>query len=266
MKPWDALRGLRVFDLARPLEASTPNSPSNPPFRMALIRRHGDLVRADGASEANELMTLGGHTGTHVDGLAHVAVHGRLQNGADAVAAARGGRFAELGVETLPPAIGRGVLLDVAGLLGVPSLDPAFPITADLAERCAAEQSTTVGAGDAVLFRTGWPNGRYRDVAAYNGAGVGAPGPDESAARWLASHGVAITGSDTISFESIGPAGVQSVLPAHRVLIAEHGIPILEVLDLEEIAAASVREFLFVAIPLRIVGATGSPVRPLALA
>jgi kynurenine formamidase len=76
--PWELVKGLRIFDLARPLEAGTPNSPSNPPFRMALIRPHGDLVRADGASQANELFTIRGHTGTHIDGLAHVALNGSL--------------------------------------------------------------------------------------------------------------------------------------------------------------------------------------------
>jgi kynurenine formamidase len=62
------------------------------------------------------------------------------------------------------------------------------------------------------------------------------------------------------------PAGKgHSILPAHRVLLVEHGIYIIEAMALEELAAAEVYEFTFVLVPLRLIGATGSPVRPLAL-
>jgi kynurenine formamidase len=45
----------------------------------------------------------------------------------------------------------------------------------------------------------------------------------------------------------------------------ERGIHIFECLNLEDLARDGVREFLFVAAPLKIRGATGAPVRPLAL-
>src|SRR5205823_1114110 len=95
----------RVYDLAQPLEAATPVSPSHPPFRMALTRRHGDVVRPGGGSGANELLSLSGHAGTHLDALCHVSCDGRLFGGLDAVAASRGGRFQLLGVETVAPMI-----------------------------------------------------------------------------------------------------------------------------------------------------------------
>jgi kynurenine formamidase len=53
--------------------------------------------------------------------------------------------------------------------------------------------------------------------------------------------------------------------PGSEILLVENGIHIIEVLDLEELAAAGVHEFLFICSPLKLVGATGSPVRPLAL-
>ena len=81
---WRLLEQSRVYDLAQPLEAATPVSPNHPAFRMALIRRHGDSVRADGTSGANELITMGGHTGTHVDALCHVSSHMKLHGGVDA--------------------------------------------------------------------------------------------------------------------------------------------------------------------------------------
>ena len=93
---------IEVFDLAQPLSAETPHSPNHPPFRMALMRRHGDAVREDGSSAANELISTGGHTGTHVDALAHVSYMGHLHCGIPAEEAQRGGRFSTLGVTAAP--------------------------------------------------------------------------------------------------------------------------------------------------------------------
>jgi len=261
----DGLSRARVFDLGRRLEASTPVSANHPPFRMALLRRHGDSIRADGMSGANELMTLGGHTGTHIDALAHVSSHGKLHGGIDAQAAARGGRFRELGVETVAPLIGRGILLDVPPALGRETLGPAHRITDRELAETARVQRTEPGADDVVLVRTGWPVGRYEIDGAYAGRETGVPGPDISAARWLSARGIRATGADTIAYEWLAPSAGHTLLPVHTHLLYEAGIHILEVLDLEALADARVHEFLFVAIPLKLVGATGSPIRPLAL-
>src|SRR5688572_6542642 len=82
--------GARVYDLAHVLDPAMPVSPNHPGYRMALLRRHGDMVRADGGSAANELITLGGHTGTHLDALAHVSHQGKLYGGVDASEAQTG--------------------------------------------------------------------------------------------------------------------------------------------------------------------------------
>jgi kynurenine formamidase len=232
---------------------------------MALLRRHGDSVRADGTSGANELMTLGGHTGTHIDALAHLASHGKLHGDLDALAASTGGRFRELGVETIGPLIGRGILLDVPAALGCETLEPAHQIMEQELAETARAQGTEPEAGDVVLVRTGWPVGRYEDNAAYSGHATGVPGPDISAARWLSAHRIRATGSDTMAYEWLPEGRGHALLPVHTYLLYECGIHILEVLDLEELAAAGVHEFVFVAIPLKLVGATGSPIRPLAL-
>ncbi len=261
---WSAASGARLFDLAQPLEPSMPVSPNHPGFRLALLRRHGDHVRADGGSAANELIVLGGHTGTHIDALCHVSHQGRLHGGIDAEAAQRGGRFSALGTETLAPFVGRGVLLDMAALQGVDVLEPGRAITSDDCEAAARRQGVEVRAGDAVLIRTGWP-AHWRDAERFIGHRDGVPGPDESAARWLAARGVRLTGAETIAYEWIPPGRGHALLPFHRILLVEHGIPIVEMLDLTALASAGVHEFLLVLAPLRLVGATGSPVRPLAI-
>lgn len=262
---WEALAGACVYDLGRPLEAATPTSPNHPPFRMALMRRHGDAVRADGGSGANELFTMGGHTGTHVDALCHVSHGMQLHGGLDAVEASRGGRFQRLGVETVAPMLCRGVLLDVPRAQGMETLEASHPITAAELERTCEAQGIEVEAGDAVLVRSGWPEGRYHDNAVYAGWNTGVPGPDESAARWLAERRVRVTGADTIAYEWLAPDAGHSRLPVHTILLVESGIHIVEVMALEELARDRVYEFLFVMVPLKLVGATGSPVRPLAV-
>jgi kynurenine formamidase len=256
--------GVEVFDLAQPLAAETPHSPNHPPFRMALMRRHGDTVREDGSSASNELISTGGHTGTHVDALSHVSYKGHLHGEVSAEKAQRGGRFSALGVDTIEPMACRGVLLDVATLHGVDVLPGGYGITEeDLveAERAAGAEVRT---GDVALVRTGWAQ-YFEDAGAFVGHETGVPGPTEEAARWLAGRGVRATGAETIAYEQIKPEVGHALLPVHRLLLVEHGIHIIEVMDLTGLAAAGVYEFLFVLAPLKIVGGTGSPVRPLAL-
>ena len=153
----DAIEGgIEVYDLAQPLAAETPHSPNHPPFRMALMRRHGDMVRADGSSAASELISTGGHTGTHVDALAHVSYMGNLHGGAPADEAQQGGRFSRLGVDTIEPLVCRGVLLDVAELRGVDVLPGGYGITAEDLASAEREAGVEIKAGDVALIRTGW--------------------------------------------------------------------------------------------------------------
>jgi kynurenine formamidase len=257
-------RGVRVFDLGRELFAGMPQSPNHPRFWMALQRRHGDIMRPDGGSAASETITTGGHVGTHIDALSHVSHHGRLYGGLDAAEAMSGGRFAALGIETVAPMVCRGVLLDVPRALDVETLEPAYEVTPDDLDAACDLAGARPGAGDVALIRTGW--GRHWDDAdAYLGKKTGVPGPAEEGAKWIASTGARAAGADTIAFERIEPEVGHAVLPGHRVLIVENGIHIIETLALEELAAAKVYEFTFVLSPLKIVGGTASPIRPIAV-
>ncbi|WP_433566632.1 cyclase family protein [Nocardia sp. CA-151230] len=256
------LGGLRTIELGQPLENGMPCSPSHPGFRMALLRRHGDRVNAQGGSGANELIVTGGHVGTHLDALCHAAIDGRMFGGVDAHAASVGGAFTVHGVDTVRPFLCRGVLADIPKLLGVPRLEPGFGITADHLR--AAFGDTVPGADEVALIRTGWPQ-LYHDPTAYVGHETGVPGITAEAAEYLADTGVRAVCSDTIATDQILPGVGHAALPAHGVLLVERGVHIMEVLTFEELAAAGVREVLYVAVPLRITGATGSPIRPLAL-
>lgn len=256
--------GVDLVELGQPLFTGMPCSPNHPGFRMTLARRHGDMVRPDGSSAANEVIVTGGHVGTHIDALAHVSYRGELHGGIDAAAAQTGGAFREHGVEKIPPLFTRGVLLDVARVHGVDTLEPGYGVTeADL--RAAAEQAgVTPGPGDVALVRTGWAR-NFGDATAYLGAATGVPGLTEPGAAWLADLGIVATGTDTTAYEQIPPGDGHRLLPVHRLLLVDRGIYVMEHLNLEDAAARNLTEFLFVLAPLRIIGGTGSPIRPLAV-
>jgi kynurenine formamidase len=260
----DLLVSGRVYDLAHPLEPSMPVSPNHPGYRMALLRRHGDMMRSDGGSAANEMIVLGGHTGTHLDALAHVSHAGKLHGGLSATEVQTGGRFSVLGVDTVEPIFCRGVLLDVAGCRG-DFVGAGEPITADELTQVAERQGTPLPPGGAVLIRSGWAR-HWTESHSYLGQASGVPGPDASAAEWLAQARPRVTGHDSMAYEHLPPGAGHALLPVHRILLVEHGIHIIENLDLERLAADRVYEFLFVCLPLKFVGATGSPVRPIAVA
>lgn len=256
--------GTTVYDLAQPLFNNMPTSPNHPGFRMALLRRHGDMVRPDGSSAANELIVTGGHVGTHVDALAHVSYRGRLHGGHDAAEAQSGGRFRVGGIDEMEPIVARGVLLDIAATKGVDTLPGGYGVTVEDLAAAQAKAGVEIGEGDVALVRTGWAR-NFDDAASYVGEQTGVPGPTEEGARWLADKGVRATGADTTAYEHIPAGSGHRVLPAHRLLLVERGIHIIEHLDLEPLAVAGVAEFAFLLAPLKIVGGTGSPVRPLAV-
>lgn len=257
-------RGIRVYDLGHPLFTGMPQSPNHPKFTHALPRRHGDSVRSDGGSAANDLLVMGTHVGTHIDALAHASHLGKLHGGADATLV-RGGGYPDHGVNTIAPMLRRGVLLDVPRALGLDVCDAAYEITPADLNAAAARQDVEPRSGDVVLVRSGWGR-RFADGAdSYLGKSTGVPGVGEAGARWLAERGVLAAGADTIAFEQLPAGAGHAVLPAHRVLLVENGIYIIEALDLEELAESGIHEFTFVLVPLNLVGATGSPVRPLAV-
>jgi kynurenine formamidase len=265
-----AARGLEIHDLGRTLTVGMPQSPNHPAYWHAMPRRHGDMVRGDGGSAANDMISMGTHVGTHVDALAHVSQDGRLYGGADAYTAQVGGKFVEHGAHTIAPMVRRGVLLDVPAALGVDRLEAGQEITVADLEKTLATQGTEIRPGDVALVRSGW--GQHFDAGdgdTYRGLSTGVPGVSAPGATFLADLGIHATGADTIAYEQLKPGAGHGLLPAHRVLLVERGIYIIEALDLEGLSAglgaSGSYEFLFVMSPLKFFGATGSPVRPLAV-
>ncbi len=256
--------GVQIVDLGRQLRVGMPQSPNHPQFWHTLPRRHGDMTRSDGGSAANDMITTGTHVGTHIDALAHVSHDGKLHGGADAGQSCIGGKYVEHGVHTIAPMVRRGVLLDIPSMLGIGRCEGGYEITVVDLEAAASAEGVAVSEGDVVLIRSGWGQ-LFDEGQPYVGGPSGVPGVSEAGAQWLASKKVHAAGADTIAFEQLAPGGGHALLPAHRVLLVESGIYIIEALDLEELSTKKQYEFTFVLVPLNIFGATGSPVRPLAV-
>ena len=89
--------------------------------------------------------------------------------------------------------------------------------------------------------------------------------PEPRRGLWLADRRVRLAGGETIAFEVIRPGAGHATLPVHRILLVEAGIHIIETMDLTGLAASGSLEFVLVVTPLKIVGGTGSPIRPIAL-
>jgi kynurenine formamidase len=170
--------------------------------------------------------------------------------------------FSKLGVDEVPPIVAPGVLLDMAASHEVDSLEPGYAVTAEDLEECCARQNVEVRPGDVVLVRTG--NSRYWDDAERYLAG---PGMEASASRWVAERRALAVGADNVGWDVIGlwDSDLGCMLPGHLLLLCRHGIYIIENLRLDELASAACYRFLFVCTPIKFAGATGSPVRPLAI-
>jgi len=115
--------------------------------------------------------------------------------------------------------------------------------------------------------RTGWQQVLESDADAYHAS---APGIGVEAAMLLAGEDVALVGSDTMVVEVQSGDGTYdhaSKAPiVHRLMIRDHGIYLVELLQLEDLAKDRVHEFMFVLAPLRLAGATASPVNAIAIA
>lgn len=258
----------RIFDLEQPRFASMPVFDAHKPgYDYFLYRRHSDTRKlqpgALGRSSSSGVMTMMEHSGTHVDALCHQAEDLKFY-GCDSVADVETQHgFLQGDAASLPIFMHPGHLLDATIPYGGEEVPPGTLITAEDLEACATRQGTEITPESVVVVRTG--NDRYwNDTPRY----LAGPGMAPSASQWLADKGVFAVGADNMAWDLPGyvDGKVNCDLPGHLILLVRCGIYIFENLALEGLAKAEVFDFTFVASPLKFVGATGSPIRPLAVA
>jgi kynurenine formamidase len=261
----------RVISLAHEIRSDgVPLAPLRSPAVHLMSIDGGDFaagLRLGGGffGVADDYLFMACQGGTHVDALSHLWYGEQLYNG-NSSNRVRSYGATRLGIENLPFLVTRGVYLDVAAAKGVTHLDGGEVITGADLEGCAAAEGLQVGRGDAVLIRTGWTTMFASDPERYYAS---SPGIGLDAAEWLAARQVCAVGADNMAVEVIiGPELYEDGAPGplvHKLLIRDCGTYLLELLDLEELAAAGASEFLFAVAPLKIRGAVGSPINPLAI-
>lgn len=248
----------RVYHLAIPVTAAHSSPMRDGALRTTTVRHDPTASRRQIAIDVLAIHT---HDFTHLDALAHIGYADSLFNGVPLDTVTDRGA-AQLSVDRIGSIIGRAILADVAGALGVTHLEAGHVIEADDLDRALASQRTTVRRGDILLVRTGWivPYMKDRSIAL-----AGWPGLGISALEWLHAHEITAVGADNLAVEVRPFEDDNRSLPIHECFIRDMGGYLMEFLDLEELSRDGVREMFFAAVPLRLQGGLGSPVTPIAI-
>ena len=254
------IREGEVVELGHVLHASIP-----------LGNRHYDLYvkptamnpQSNQRGSNEELVTTElGQVGTQLDGFSHQSIGDSFYNCVSVSEIQTRSGFTRLGIENVGTLMTRGILIDVAKLKGVQILPEDYVITTEDLQDALEDANLTLEPGDAVIINTGW--GRYwtRDVEKFLGP---APGIGIPAAEWIVDQDPMIVGADNQPVEIQPNPDPLISLPIHQIMLAVNGIHLLERMNLEELAAREVYEFAFVLQPLKILGATGASVAPVAI-
>jgi kynurenine formamidase len=265
----ESVSAARIIELNFTWDTSAPLFPTAPPYSISLVARHTQTFGSvsGGIGFATDKMDFSGqHGAPTIDAIGHISNNLKLFGGIDAATSEGDMGLTKLGVEAYPKEqfINRAVLLDVARFKGLETLAAGYEITVADLEATAQAEGVEIRPGDSVLIRTGYGKFFNTDTAKFTQP---LPGPGESAARWLAKQKVFLVGDDQLVFEVLPSTG--TVFPAHRILIADNGIYIVENLNLEELSKAlaeeGVYEFPLVLNPPRIRGATGAAINSFAI-
>ena len=267
MKPASVLNAARliktgeVFELGHVLNASMPLSAGR--IFDQIVKRTNNVPGTNKRSSNEEIMIAEmGQVGTQFDGFAHQAhdnVHYNCIKTADIET--RNG-FTKLGIHKVGMLMTRGVMIDVAAYKGVDMLADNYEITVADLEGAIKRQNLTFQPGDAIIIHTGWNKLWGKDNARY---GRGNPGLGVPAAQWLIAKDPMLLGADTAPVEVSPNPDKNLSLPVHQLALVVNGVHLLENLKLDELAAKNVSEFALVMQPLKLQGATGSTVAPVAI-
>ena len=268
MKPDQVLKAAKLIRTGEVIELGQVLDPATMAFfpgrQLSILTKRTNVLPQSNRRISNEEMVIGelGQIGTQFDGFSHQGIDNAFYNcfQQDQIATRNG--FIKLGIENVGALMTRGVLIDVAALKGVEMLPDTYEITAQDLQDALKRQNLTLQAGDAVIIHTGWGKLWGKDNVRYvktdPGIGVGA-------AEWLAKQNPMLIGSDNWSVEVNPNPDPKIGSPVHQILLAVNGIHMLESLKLDELAAKRINEFALILEPLKLKGATGSTVAPIAV-
>jgi kynurenine formamidase len=246
----------QVFDLGLELNTRIPHNSEFVRFSLAFTHTPETTGQASPFQYSAEAIFGALHIGTHIDALIHVQKDSRIYGGHLASESRTDRGWTRYGIETVPPILGRAVCLDIPRLKGLPRLPDRYEVTIDDLKDELVRTGNVIRKGDIVLVRTGKIQD-FRDEAAFQAS---EPGIGRTAALWLYDAGMAVLGTDTTGTEPL-PFDDPAVT-THAAMLVESGVHLIENLNLEEVSRADISQGLFVALPLKITGATGSWIRP----
>ena len=267
MKPETVLRAARLIRTGEVFELSHVLSP-DPKESFVSESRVYDLftklsVPKPNTRTGNEevVVTELGQVGTQFDAFAHQMYGDSFYNCFKLADIGTRNGFKKLGVENVGLLMTRGVLIDVAALKGVDMLPDTYVVTPEDLQQALAREKVTLEPGDAVVINTGWGKLIGRDNVRY---GKTSPGIGVAAGKWLVEQSPMMIAADNCCVE-VRPSEPKLNLPIHAMMLIQYGIHLVENLKLDTLASAGAYEFAFVIEPLKLKGATGSTVAPVAI-
>lgn len=266
-----AIKSGQIIELSHDVAMGAPYiSPIQTPYIMTLSRTSKNmedfLSEKMGATNKIgfylERIEMTTHVSTHIDALGHVTIAAELYNGLDREQAASDIGLNHNGIDKSPPFIARGILIDVAAYKGVENLEPGYAITAADLQGALKKQGTTISKGAIVFIHTGWGKNFTAEPQHYAHTG---PGIGIEASRWLASKNVVAIGADNMALEVTPGEDPKVVFPVHQHLLVKQGIYIIENVKTDELAAQKRYQTTTIMLPTKFRGATGTPLRIIAM-
>jgi kynurenine formamidase len=271
----------RIYDLGVRIDRTSYKWPGHSPTEIMSFRSPAGLRNSkDIGGFRQDARNVGFHScalfisdnvGTQIDGLGHVTTgaDNHWYNGFREVDHATDFGIPRADGDTIPPIVGRAVLIDVASWKAIDALPANFAIGPQELQAALAAQKTQLAPGDIVFIRTGvlrhWgaTGADHQTLARHDSAGI-----TLAAAKWLVEQqGAVFIGSDTSGLE-VGndPALPGKAIPVHEYLLIEQGVHIGEFHYLEDLARNRVYRFTYVAMTNRLKGiVAGTALRPIAI-
>lgn len=260
-----------IQDLSQTIEMGAPfMAPNQTPYVItssatsANSLKHRAALGAKNEVGSNlERIEMTTHVGTHIDALGHFTKGDAMYGGYSALDTVGDWGLNNLGVEHIPPIVTRGICLDVSGLDGGPYLDAGRPVGVDDLKRACDSAGIAPQRGDVVCLHTGWGRFFMADNPRYLS---GEPGLDLAAAQWLTAQEITAIAADNMAVEVLpGTNHPEAIMPVHQHCLVEAGVYLIENIAMDSVLAAGVPSFCFVLLPVKFKGATGCPVRPVAI-